>query len=109
MLVVVLVIVARTLIGGDTHERREMGGLRRILLIFDEALHLSLHLGRILGGNLTQDDVGIRVVAGNFREVVVNLITADCRGGELRIVTHDNHEGEVVFVVIALNVAGLDL
>ena len=104
MLVIVLIVVARTLVGSDAHEGREVGSLGRILLIFDETLHLRLHLGHVLGGNLAQDDVRVGVVADQLGEVVVGLVATDGRGGELRIVAHNNHKSEVVFVVIRRDV-----
>ena len=92
VLVVVLVVVARALTGGDAHERGKVGGFRRILFVFDEALHLCFHLRDVFSGNFSQNDIWIRIIARDFCEIVVRFVSADGRGGELCIVTHNNHK-----------------
>ena len=80
-----------------------MGIIRRILFILDKTLHLGFHLCHVFSGNLTQDDVRIGVAALQLSEVVVGLVAAYRRGGELCVVAHDNDEGQVMFAIIVLD------
>ena len=100
MLVVVLVVVARTLVGGDTHEGGEMGSIRWIQFVLNETLHLGFHLCHVFSGNLAQNNVRIGVVAHQFGEIVVRFVAADSRGGELCVVAHDDDECQIMFTII---------
>ena len=100
MVVVVLVVIARALVGRDAQKDREVGTLLRVALVLEELFHLHRHLVNALSGDFADDDIGILVIAHQLTIVVVADVAARRDSRELLIVAHQDHIDQVMAVVV---------